>query len=147
MAHAAWSHLETVPIDEDLELKPFRLPVQWVNRPNLDFRGFSGTISSGSISVGDAIVEPASGQTSTVKEIVTFSGNLDTAYAGQAITLTLNDEIDVSRGDMLSATQHRPTTADQFEAKLVWMDEEELLPGRNYLIQLAPIPRRLTLAL
>lgn len=130
------SYLETVPIDADLESKPFRLPVQWVNRPNLDFRGFSGTISSGKISVGDPIVEPASGQTSTVKEIVTFSGNLETAYAGQAITVTLNDEIDVSRGDMLAAIQHRPTTADQFEAKVVWMDDEELLPGRSYRMQI-----------
>lgn len=130
------SHLETVQIDEDLENKPFRLAVQWVNRPNLDFRGFSGTIASGSIKVGDTIVEPASGQTSTVKEIVTFSGNLEEAYAGQAVTLTLNDEIDISRGDMLCSQQHRATSADQFEAKLVWMSEEELLPGRNYLLKI-----------
>ncbi len=129
-------YLENVPVDEDLTLKPFRLPVQWVNRPNLDFRGFSGTIVSGTIRVGDSIVEPASGQTSTVKEIVTFSGNLEQAGAGQAVTLTLTDEIDISRGAMLCAQQDRPATADQFEAKLVWMGEEELLPSRNYLLKL-----------
>ncbi len=129
-------HLETVGIDEDREGKPFRLPVQWVNRPNLDFRGFSGTIASGSIKVGDGIVEPASGRTSTVKEIVTLDGNLDEAFAGQAVTITLTDEIDISRGDMLCSLQHRPATADQFEAKLVWMTEEELLPSRNYILKL-----------
>ncbi|MEP3483783.1 MAG: adenylyl-sulfate kinase, partial [Sneathiella sp.] len=129
-------YLENVPVDEDLTLKPFRLPVQWVNRPNLDFRGFSGTIASGTIRVGDSVVEPASGQTSTVKEIVTFSSNLEQAFAGQAVTLTLNDEIDISRGAMLCAQQDRPATADQFEAKLVWMGEEELLPSRNYILKL-----------
>ncbi|MFT6558883.1 MAG: bifunctional enzyme CysN/CysC [Sneathiella sp.] len=129
-------YLETVQIDEDRDSKPFRLPVQWVNRPNLDFRGFSGTIASGTIRVGDPVVEPASGQTSTVKEIVTYDGNLDEASAGQAITLTLEDEIDISRGDMICALQDRPATADQFEAKLVWMGEEELLPSRNYILKL-----------
>ncbi|OUR80144.1 adenylyl-sulfate kinase [Alphaproteobacteria bacterium 46_93_T64] len=130
------SHLEDVQVDEDLEDKPFRLPVQWVNRPNLDFRGFSGTVASGSIHIGDGIVEPASGQTSTVKDIVTFDGSQETAYAGQAITITLNDEIDISRGDTLCALQDRPVTADQFEAKLVWMSSEELLPGRNYILKM-----------
>ncbi len=130
------SHLEAVEVDEDLAAKPFRLPVQWVNRPNLDFRGYSGTIASGIIRKGDGIVEPASGQTSTVKEIVTFDGNLDEAVAGQAVTLTLNDEIDISRGDTLCALQKRPATADQFEAKLVWMSDEALLPSRNYIIKL-----------
>jgi len=130
------SHLEDVQVDEDLEDKPFRFPVQWVNRPNLDFRGFSGTISSGSIRVGDGIVEPASGKSSTVKDIVTFDGSLDVAYAGQAITITLNDEIDISRGDTLCALQDRSVTADQFEAKLVWMSNEELLPGRNYILKI-----------
>jgi bifunctional enzyme CysN/CysC len=133
---ALLEHLETVQVQSDQESKPFRLPVQWVNRPNLDFRGFSGTIASGSISVGDGVVEPVSGQTSTVKEIVTFDGNLDTAFPGQAITLTLNDEIDISRGDLLCALQDRPSAADQFEAKLVWMSDEELLPNRNYIIKL-----------
>ncbi len=129
-------HLEAVGIAEDLEDKPFRLPVQWVNRPNLDFRGFSGTVASGNIKVGDGIVEPASGQTSTVREIVTLDGNLEEAFAGQAVTITLNEEIDISRGDMLCSLHHRPATADQFEAKLVWMSEEELLPSRNYILKL-----------
>lgn len=128
--------LETVQINETKLDQPFRMPVQWVNRPNLDFRGFSGTIASGTIRVGDGVVEPSSGQTSTVKEIVTFDGNLEEAFAGQAVTITLNDEIDISRGDMLCALQDRPATADQFEAKLVWMNEEELLPSRNYILKL-----------
>jgi len=130
------SRLEDIKINERLSEKPFRLPVQWVNRPNLDFRGFSGTIASGSISIGDPIVEPASGQTSTIKDIVTFDGSLETAFAGQAITLTLNDEIDISRGDMICALQDRPATADQLEAKLVWMSDEELLPGRSYILKM-----------
>ncbi len=130
------THLETIQTEEDFLSKPFRMPVQWVNRPNLDFRGFSGTVSSGAIHVGDGIVEPASGQTSTVKEIVTFDGNLEKAIAGQAITITLTDEIDISRGDVLCALQDRPATADQFEAKLVWMSDEELLPSRNYILKL-----------
>jgi len=128
--------LETVQINEAKLDQPFRMSVQWVNRPNLDFRGFSGTIASGTIRVGDGIVEPASGQTSTVKEVVTFDSNLEEAFAGQAVTITLNDEIDISRGDMLCALQDRPATADQFEAKLVWMNEEELLPSRNYILKL-----------
>ncbi len=130
------TQLETVQTTEDLVEKPFRMPVQWVNRPNLDFRGFSGTVSSGSIKVGDGIVEPTSGQSSKVREIVTFDGNLDEAIAGQAVTITLEDEIDISRGDVLCALQDRPATADQFEAKLVWMSDEELLPSRNYILKL-----------
>ncbi|MBE7637231.1 sulfate adenylyltransferase subunit CysN [Sneathiella sp. P13V-1] len=128
--------LETVEVVKDTLDRPFRMPVQWVNRPNLDFRGFSGTIASGRISVGDGIVEPTSGQTSKVKEIVTFDGNLKEAIAGQAVTLTLEDEIDISRGDMIASLQHRPSAADQFEAKLIWMNEEALLPNRNYIIKL-----------
>ncbi|WP_373086487.1 sulfate adenylyltransferase subunit CysN [Sneathiella sp.] len=130
------NHLETVDFHRDIDNQPFRLPVQWVNRPNLDFRGFSGTIASGSIRVGDDIVEPASGQTSKVARIVTFDGDLEEAIAGQAITLTLEDEIDVSRGDILCETKERPATADQFEAKIIWMNNEPLLPGRNYLIKI-----------
>jgi bifunctional enzyme CysN/CysC len=128
--------LETVEVIKDTLDKPFRMPVQWVNRPNLDFRGFSGTIASGRISVGDGVVEAKSGQQSKIKEIVTFDGNLETAIAGQAVTLTLEDEIDISRGDMIAGLQHRPAAADQFEAKLIWMSEEELLPNRNYIIKL-----------
>lgn len=130
------NHLETVDFHRDIDNQPFRLPVQWVNRPNLDFRGFSGTIASGSIRVGDDIVEPASGQTSKVARIVTFDGDLEEAITGQAITLTLEDEIDVSRGDILCETKERPATADQFEANIIWMNNEPLLPGRNYLIKI-----------
>jgi bifunctional enzyme CysN/CysC len=128
--------LESVKIADEVQSLPFRLPIQWVNRPNLDFRGFSGTIASGSVRVGDEIVEPASGQTSKVSRIVTFDGDLDVAVAGQAITLTLADEIDISRGDILCETKFRPATADQFEANIVWMHSEPLLPGRNYLIKM-----------
>ncbi|WP_417845084.1 sulfate adenylyltransferase subunit CysN [Thalassospira sp.] len=129
-------HLETVQVEQEAIEKPFRLPVQWVNRPNLDFRGFSGTVSSGVVKPGDKIVVSSSGQTSTVKEIVTFDGNLDQAVAGQAITLTLEDEIDISRGDVLASSEARTDYADQFEAKIIWMHEDEMLPGRPYLIKM-----------
>jgi bifunctional enzyme CysN/CysC len=130
------SHLETVTINQDSTLKPFRMPVQWVNRPHLDFRGFSGTIVSGAVRPGDPVIVPSSGQTSKVERIVTFDGDVDYAVAGQAVTLTLQDEIDVSRGEVLSDPRTRPTTADQFEAKLIWMHEEPLLPGRHYVIKM-----------
>ncbi|MCC9625663.1 sulfate adenylyltransferase subunit CysN [Thalassospira sp. MA62] len=130
------SHLEDVQVEQDALDKPFRLPVQWVNRPNLDFRGFSGTISSGSIKPGDDIIVTASGQTSTVKDIVTFDGNLDQAIAGQAITLTLEDEIDISRGDVLAMPDTKPDFADQFEARIIWMHDDALLPGRPYQIKM-----------
>ncbi|PLX72210.1 MAG: adenylyl-sulfate kinase [Desulfuromonas sp.] len=129
------SYLETVKVDTGATNRPFRMPVQWVNRPNLDFRGFCGTIASGSIAPGDEVVVPSSGQTSRVKSIVTMDGELEEAIAGQAVTLTLEDEIDVSRGDLLSAAGDRPDFADQFEARLVWMHEEPLLPGRSYLLK------------
>ncbi len=141
--HTPWYHgptlmakLETVSINQDLTTKPFRMPVQWVNRPHLDFRGFSGTIDSGTVRSGDPVVVPSSGQVSTVERIVTFDGEIDHAVAGQAVTLTLQNEIDISRGDVLSAPKARPTIADQFEAKLIWMHEESLLPGRQYLIKI-----------
>lgn len=130
------AHLETVQVEQDAIDKPFRLPVQWVNRPNLDFRGFSGTISSGRVKPGDEIVVTASGQTSKVKDIVTFDGNLDEAIAGQAITLTLEDEIDISRGDVLAPVTAKPDFADQFEARIIWMHEDHLLPGRPYIIKM-----------
>ena len=130
------AHLETVQVEQDAIEKPFRLPVQWVNRPNLDFRGFSGTIASGRIKPGDEIIVTASGQTSTVKEIVTFDGNLNEAIAGQAVTLTLADEIDISRGDVLAQADAKPDFADQFEARIIWMHDDHLLPGRPYLIKM-----------
>ncbi|WP_412776731.1 sulfate adenylyltransferase subunit CysN [Thalassospira lucentensis] len=130
------AHLETVQVEQDAIEKPFRLPVQWVNRPNLDFRGFSGTVASGMIKPGDEIIVTASGQTSTVKDIVTFDGNLDVAIAGQAVTLTLADEIDISRGDVLAQADAKPDFADQFEARIIWMHDDPLLPGRPYLIKM-----------
>ena len=130
------SYLETVTIHQDATTKPFRMPVQWVNRPHLDFRGFSGTIVSGTVRPGDPVVVPSSGQTSIVERIVTFDGDVDYAVAGQAVTLTLQDEIEVSRGELLSDPRTRPATADQFEAKLIWMHEEPLLPGRQYIIKI-----------
>jgi bifunctional enzyme CysN/CysC len=129
------AYLESVEVARESLDNPFRMPVQWVNRPDLDFRGFCGTIASGRISPGDQIVVPASGQLSRVARIVTMDGDLEEAVAGQAVTLTLADEIDISRGDLLADAQRRPDYADQFEARLVWMHDEPLLPGRNYLLK------------
>ncbi len=128
-------YLETVQVADNTAEKPFRMRVQWVNRPNLDFRGFCGTIASGTIHPGDDVVIPSSGQTSTIARIVTMDGDLDEAQAGQAITLCLEDEIDISRGDMLTTPLDRPSHTDQFEAKLVWLHEDSLLPGRSYLLK------------
>jgi bifunctional enzyme CysN/CysC len=130
-------YLETVEIDEARQQKAaFRMPVQWVNRPNLDFRGFSGTIAGGSVSVGDRIRAQPSGKESSVSRIVTFDGDLKCAVAGQSITLTLTDEIDISRGDVISEASSPAGVADQFETTLVWMNEDPLLPGRPYLLKL-----------
>ncbi|GMQ81590.1 MAG: sulfate adenylyltransferase subunit CysN [Rhodothermia bacterium] len=128
-------YLESVEIAEEASSKPFRMSVQWVNRPDQNFRGFSGTVASGSIRVGDSVVVPSSGQISKVESIVTMDGNLEVAGPGEAVTLTLQDEIDVSRGDLLSATDARPAHADQFEAHLVWLHDDPLLPGRSYLLK------------
>ncbi|OYU69863.1 MAG: adenylyl-sulfate kinase [Alphaproteobacteria bacterium PA2] len=127
--------LEDLPVDDDLRARAFRMPVQWVNRPNLDFRGFAGMVAAGQIRPGDAVRVLPSGRTSTVARIVASPQDLDVAVAGQSITLTLADEIDVSRGDVLAAAQDPPEVADQFEATLVWMDDEALLPGRSYLLK------------
>ncbi len=129
-------YLETVPVDDALrEHGPFRLPVQWVNRPNLDFRGFAGTIASGKVRPGDRVRVLPSGKATTVARIVTHDGDLAQAVAGQAVTLTLADEIDISRGDLICAADSPAGAADQFEATLVWMHEGELLPGRSYLLK------------
>jgi len=128
-------YLETVNVADEAIQRPFRMPVQWVNRPDLDFRGFAGTIASGVVRPGDGVVVPGSGQTSRVKRIVTMDGDLDQAAAGQAVTLTLEDEIDISRGDLLAVDDQRPDHADQFEAHLVWMNEDAMLPGRSYLLK------------
>ena len=128
-------YLENVEVEEDALEKPFRLPVQWVNRPNLDFRGFSGTIASGTIAVGDEIIAIPSGKRSTVKSIVTFDGELEAARADQAVTLTLTDEIDISRGDFICRKEDPAEQADQFQAHILWMTEKELFPGRQYLMK------------
>jgi bifunctional enzyme CysN/CysC len=131
------AYLETVEIDEErMQRAPFRLPVQWVNRPNLDFRGFSGTIAGGTIAPGDRVVALPSGQISTVARIVTADGDLELAVAGQSITLTLADEIDISRGDVIAKAEARPGVADQFESTIIWMADEPMLPGRNYLLRI-----------
>jgi len=129
-------HLEHVEVASDALARPFRLPVQWVNRPNLDFRGFSGTIASGLVRPGDAVAIAASGATSRIKAIVTKDGELEEAGAGQAVTLTLTDEVDASRGDVIVAAADRPEVSDQFAAHLIWMHDEPLLPGRPYLIKI-----------
>jgi len=128
--------LEDAPIEDDLQAKPFRMPVQWVNRPNLDFRGFSGLVASGVIKPGDRVKALPSGRESTVDRIVTFRGDLPEAVAGQSVTITLKDEIDISRGDVLSIAGQPPEVADQFESTIVWFDDEPLLPGRPYLLKL-----------
>jgi bifunctional enzyme CysN/CysC len=133
---ALMEHLETVEVEDRLAGAAFRLPVQWVNRPNLDFRGFAGLIASGEVRPGDKVRVLPSGQTSTVERIVTKDGDLDLAVAGQSITLTLKDEIDVSRGDVLASADSPPEVADQFEATIVWMADEPLLPGRPYWLKI-----------
>ncbi len=130
-------HLETVDIDADTAERPLRFPVQYVNRPNQDFRGFAGTIASGSVAAGDAIVVAKSGQASRVRRIVTMDGDLDRAVQGQSVTIVLEDEIEVSRGNMLVAPDARPEVADQFAATVVWFDEQALLPGRSYILRTA----------
>lgn len=132
------AHLETVDVLSTRDqARPFRMPVQWVNRPNLDFRGFAGLIASGSIRPGDAVRVLPSGKTSTVSRIVTLEGDLDVAVAGQSVTLTFADEIDCSRGDVIALADNPPQAADQFEASLVWMADEALTPGRAYWLKLA----------
>ncbi|WP_434958668.1 MULTISPECIES: sulfate adenylyltransferase subunit CysN [unclassified Labrys (in: a-proteobacteria)] len=129
-------HLETIDVASDAAKKPFRFPVQWVNRPNLDFRGFSGTVASGSIRPGDSVTVAASGKTSVVTRIVTQDGDYEEAVAGDAVTLTLADEIDAARGDVFSRATERPDVTDQFAAHLIWMSEDALLPGRSYMLRL-----------
>jgi bifunctional enzyme CysN/CysC len=129
--------LETCEVDETrLQKETFRMPVQWVNRPNLDFRGFAGIITSGTVKPGDRIIAQPSGKESTVARIVTLDGDLPLAVAGQSVTLTLADEIDVSRGDILSMAESPAEVADQFEASIVWMTDEPMLPGRPYLMKI-----------
>jgi bifunctional enzyme CysN/CysC len=129
-------HLETIDVESDDQAKPFRMPVQWVNRPNQDFRGFAGQIASGIVRPGDRIKVLPSGAESRVARIVTFDGDREVAVAGQSVTLTLADEVDVSRGDMLAAADSPAEVADQFEASLLWMSAQPMLPGRPYLMKI-----------
>jgi bifunctional enzyme CysN/CysC len=140
------SHLEAVDVDTHSSSDVFRMPVQWVNRPNLDFRGFAGTIAGGRIRKGEQVAVARSGRIATVKRIVTMDGDLDEAGAGEAVTLVLSDEIDISRGDVVAEATNRPEVSEQFAAHLIWMAEEELLPGRPYLIKLATqtVPGQIT---
>jgi bifunctional enzyme CysN/CysC len=129
--------LETIEIDDIAADAPMRLPVQWVNRPNSDFRGFSGTISTGRVDCGDEIMVSPSGQTSRVARIVGPSGDLEHAVAGQAVTVALEDEIDISRGDMIAPVDAPPGCADRFAAHIIWMHDEPMLPERPYTIRFA----------
>ena len=130
-------HLENVELDQSADQSlSFRMPVQWVNRPNLDFRGFSGKIASGIVKPGDEVRILPSGKTSHVDRIVTLGGDLDQAVAGQSITLTLRDEVDCSRGQIITAAKDPLEVADQFEATVIWMDETDLVPGRAYYLKI-----------
>jgi bifunctional enzyme CysN/CysC len=130
------SYLERVNVDQAPSSRPFRMMVQWINRPNLDFRGIAGTIASGELHRGDEIVVAEAGRTSRVERIVTADGDLEAAAAGEAVTLVLADEIDVARGSMLAHPTERPQVLDQFAAHLVWMGDDPLMPGRSYLMKI-----------
>jgi bifunctional enzyme CysN/CysC len=130
------AYLETISVEEDRSGLPFRMPVQWVNRPHLDFRGFAGTIASGIIRAGDEISVAISGKSTRIERIVTADGDVQTAQAGDAVTLTLADALDVGRGDILVAPQARPDVVNQFAANLIWMGDEKLVPGRSYLMKI-----------
>ncbi len=140
------AHLESIEVDDNLRRQPFRMPVQWVNRPDLDFRGFSGVIVGGSIHPGSAVRVVPSGQTSTIARICTYDGDLDRAIAGQSVTVVLDDEIDVSRGDLLCAIDEPAEIADQFEANVIWMHEESMRPGRSYWLKLGTVTVGVTLS-
>ena len=129
--------LETVEVADHRAETPFRLPVQWVNRPDLDFRGYAGTIAGGTVAPGQDVVVAGSGRTTRVARVICPRGDLDHAMAGDAVTVTLSDEIDIARGDVLADPKARPPVADQFAAHVIWMSEERLLPGRSYLMKLA----------
>ena len=128
-------YLETVEVSADTQSRPFRMPVQWVNRPNREFRGFTGLIGSGTISTGDKIRVLPSGTESTVARIVTYDGDLELAGAGRSITLTLNDEIDISRGDIITSAESPCSSADQFQARILWMDDSAMASGRQYIFK------------
>jgi bifunctional enzyme CysN/CysC len=129
-------YLETIDVESETTEKPFRFPVQWVNRPNLDFRGYAGTVASGTIKVGDPLVVAASGQKSKVRDLLTYEGPQASAQAGEAITITLVDQLDIARGDLLVGPEARPEVTDQFAAHLIWMSDEAMMPGRSYLARI-----------
>lgn len=129
--------LESIEINKDANTADFRFPVQYVNRPNLDFRGFAGTVVSGQIKPGDDVTALPSGKTSKVKQVVTFDGDLEEAYAPLAVTLTLEDEIDISRGDMIVKSDNKPLLSTQFKTHLVWMAEEPMMPNKQYMFKFA----------
>ena len=129
-------YLERIEVEEDRRSAPFRLPVQWINRPHLDFRGFAGTISSGRVERGQTIVVAGSGRPSTVAQIFVADREAQSAEAGDAVTLTLTDEVDIARGDVLSHPERRPEVADQFTAHVFWMSAEPMMPGRSYLMKI-----------
>jgi bifunctional enzyme CysN/CysC len=137
-------YLETIDVENEATEQPLRFPVQWVNRPNADFRGYAGTVASGAIKVGDPIVVAGSGQSSRVKELLAYEGPLAAAQSGDAITVTLADEIDIARGDILVNPTARPEVSDQFAAHLIWMSDEALMPGRSYLARIGPKTTPLT---
>ncbi len=139
-------YLESVEVDVALDDKPFRFPVQWVNRANQDFRGFCGTVASGSIRPGDRIVVAQSGREASVRRIITADGDLPAAHPGYAVTLTLSDEVDIARGDVLARPESRPEVVDQFAAHVLWMAEEPMFPGRSYLLRIGTkyVPARIT---
>jgi bifunctional enzyme CysN/CysC len=129
-------YLEGVEAEADMSAWPFRMPVQWINRPHLDFRGYAGTIASGSVRAGDAILVAGSNRSARIVRIVTASGDLDSARAGDAVTLVLDAELDIARGDVLADPASPPQVADQISAHLIWMDESDLFPGRSYLMRI-----------
>lgn len=141
------AYLETVDVSPAVRTLPLRFPVQWVNRAGADFRGFAGTVASGAVAVGDKVVVASSGRETTVARIITFDGERDCARAGDAVTLTLGDHVDVARGDLLVTPRDRPDVADQFAGHVLWMDEEPLLPGRSYLMRIGTqtLPAQVTL--
>ncbi len=129
-------YIETIDVESDAGNEPFRFPVQWVNRPDLDFRGYAGTVVSGTINAGDPIAVAGSGQTSSVGELLTYEGPQASAQAGDAITITLADDIDIARGDLLVSPTSRPEVSDQFAAHIIWMSDQALMPGRSYLARI-----------
>jgi bifunctional enzyme CysN/CysC len=142
-AHTPWyagsalvPYLETIDVSEDRSGQKFRFPVQWVNRPNLDFRGFSGTVASGAITVGDEVLIASSRKPAVISRIVTMDGDLRSAAAGQAVTLVLDREVDLSRGDVLARPGETPEFSNQFQSRLIWMSDEPAFPGRSYLLKI-----------